>query len=152
MTPFDLSPLFRSTVGFDRLSRLIDASFDAGDGASYPPYNIEKLDDDQYRITMAVAGFGEDELDIVEQEGTLVVTAKGRDENKDGHYLHRGIAARAFQRRFALAEHVYVVAANLENGLLHIDLERKLPDAMKPRNIPILRHGQTDRLVGKKAA
>lgn len=153
MTPFDLSPLFRSTVGFDRLNRLLDASFEASDGPVYPPYNIEKLDDDRYRITMAVAGFGEDDIDLVEQDGTLQVTAKGREEDRgDVQYLHRGIAGRAFKRRFALAEHVFVVSAGLENGLLQIELERKLPEAMKPRTIQIAHAGKTRRLVGKKAA
>jgi molecular chaperone IbpA len=155
MTPFDLSPLFRSTVGFDRLNRLLEASFDATDGPTYPPYNIEKLADDKYRVTMAVAGFREDEIEVVEQEGTLSVTAKTRAEEGDNsEYLHRGIAARSFQRRFALADHVFVVSAGLENGLLHIDLEHQVPEAMKPRNIPIASAGKPRRLAAgaKKAA
>ncbi len=153
MTPFDLTPLFRSTVGFDRLNRLVDASFETSDGPVYPPYNIEKLDDDKYRITMAVAGFGLDDIDLVEQDGTLLVTTKGREEKRgDVQYLHRGIAGRAFKRRFALAEHVFVIGAGLENGLLHIELERQLPEAKKPRTIKIERPSKQHRLVGKKAA
>ena len=153
MTRFDLSPLFRSTVGFDRLNRLLDASLDVSEGPSYPPYNIEKLDESQYRITMAVAGFSEGDIDIVEADGTLQITAKSRDEENETQYLHRGIAARAFQRRFALAEYVNVVKAGLENGLLHIELERRLPEEKKPRNIPVQSgSAKRARLVGKKAA
>ena len=140
MRDFDLSPLYRSTVGFDRLATMLDQVFD-GDTAqpSYPPYNIEKTGDDAYRITLAVAGFGEDDLDIEAREGVLVI--KGSKAAKDGaeapQYLHRGIAERAFERRFQLADHVRAAGASMENGLLHVDLVREVPEALKPRRIEI---------------
>ena len=136
MSTFDLSPLFRSTVGFDRMMSLLDAS--ARDEQAYPPYNIEKVGDDAYRITMAVAGFGEEELNIVAQGNSLVISGKQkRDENKSGEYLYRGIAGRAFERRFQLADHIKVSGAELANGLLHVDLVREVPEAMKPRTIKV---------------
>jgi molecular chaperone IbpA len=138
MTTFDFSPLFRSTVGFDRLTNLLENSVqwsEAGNG--YPPYNIEKSGDDQYRITLAVAGFGEDELTIEAHPNALVV--EGRKKNADaGHaFLYRGIAGRSFKRQFQLADHVRVSGANLRNGLLVVDLVREIPEAMKPRRIEI---------------
>jgi molecular chaperone IbpA len=138
MDRFDFSPLFRSTIGFDRLARLVDAATHV-DGAalSYPPYNIEKTGEDSYRLTMAVAGFSQDEIDIVAQENTLHVTGKAQTEGENGRYLHRGIARRAFERRFSLADHIKVVGASLDNGLLHVDLVREVPEAMKPRTIKI---------------
>ena len=139
MRAFDLSPLFRSTVGFDRLFDMLDSApqFDAGQGG-YPPYNIERLGETHYRITLAVAGFAEKDLDVEVREGVLTVQGKHTDE-EDGEaaYLHRGIAGRAFERRFQLAENVEVKGAKLENGLLHIDLERIVPEEKKPRRIAI---------------
>jgi molecular chaperone IbpA len=135
MTTLDFSPLFRSTIGFDRLMRLVDATR-SETVPSYPPYNIEKTGDESYRLTMAVAGFGSDDLDIQVQENTLVVTGKGQQGN-GAQYLHRGIARRAFERRFQLAETIKVVGASLDNGLLHVELVREVPEAMKPRTIPI---------------
>ncbi len=135
MRAFDLSPLFRSTVGFDRLFDMLDAApqFDAG----YPPYNIERTDDTHYRITLAVAGFAEKDLTADVREGVLTVQGKRSDEAAEQSYLHRGIAGRAFERRFQLAENVEVKGARLENGLLHIDLERIVPEEKKPRRIAI---------------
>src|SRR5215831_13680019 len=128
MSSFDFSPLFRSTIGFDRLSRLLDQSL-VDDGASYPPYNIEKTGEDTYRITMAVAGFGQDELTVVAQENVLAVSGRQKeDKGPQGQYLHRGIAARAFERRFNLADYVKVSGANLANGLLHVELKREVPE------------------------
>jgi len=138
MRSFDLTPLFRSTVGFDRLAAMLDASARLDEQTfSYPPYNIEKLGDDAYRITMAVAGFGPENLEIVAKDRSLVVSGKGSQEATGTQYLHRGVAGRAFERRFELADHVQVKGANLNNGLLHIDLVREVPEAMKPRTIAI---------------
>ena len=138
MRTFDLSPLFRSTVGFDRMSRLLDAAGRLDDSQpSYPPYNIEKTGEDSYRITMAVAGFGRDDLSIVSQDNSLTISGKAQDGAKDASYLHRGIARRAFQRRFELADHIKVKGAELVNGLLHVDLVREIPEARKPREIKI---------------
>jgi molecular chaperone IbpA len=137
MRAFDFSPLFRSTVGFDRLFDLIDSY--AEQSQSYPPYNIERSDETHYRITLAVAGFAEKDLSVEVREGVLSVTGK-RDEPEapEGKgILYQGIAGRAFERRFQLAEHVEVREAGLENGLLHIDLERVIPEEKKPRQIPI---------------
>ena len=138
MRTFDLSPLFRSTVGFDHLARMLDTASQVDEHAvSYPPYNIEKVDEDKYRITMAVAGFAEDDLDVTSQHNMLVVTGRTRKEDAEKKFLHRGIAGRSFERRFELADHIRVVGANLVNGLLNIDLAREIPEAMKPRAIPI---------------
>jgi molecular chaperone IbpA len=134
----DLSPLFRSTVGFDRLGRLLESSLRAEDTApAYPPYNIEKLGDDAYRIVMAVAGFAESDLDVTVTEGLLTVTGKSAEDKPETKYLHRGIAGRAFERRFQLADHIRVDGATLENGLLTIELVREVPEALKPRQITI---------------
>ncbi len=140
MRTYDFSPLFRYSVGFDRMQRLLDRTqrhVDRSEGGNaYPPYNIEAVGDDAYQISIAVAGFSEDELEISVQENELTVT--GRVENpEDVQYLHRGIAGRAFERRFDLADHVKVTGAGLANGMLHIDLEREVPEALKPRTIDI---------------
>ena len=136
MRTFDLAPLYRSTVGFDRLFSMLDG-FDAAPG--YPPYNIERTGENDYRISVAVAGFAENELSIEAKENTL--TLKGekqvQQDNNAGEVLYQGIAARAFERVFQLAEHVVVKGASLENGLLHVELVREVPEAMKPRQIPI---------------
>lgn len=137
MRTYDLSPLFRSTVGFDRLSRLLEGAMSGDEAASYPPYNIEKLGEDAYRITMAVAGFGQEDLDITAHQNSLVVTGKARKEPDSAQFLYRGIAGRAFERRFQLADFIRVSGASLTNGLLHIDLTRVVPEAMKPRTIQI---------------
>ncbi len=135
---FDLSPLMRSTIGFDRAFRLLDAATRADEGAlSYPPYNIEKSGENTYRISMAVAGFAPEQLDVTVKENVLVIVGKGRDDAAGTHYLHRGIAARAFERRFELADTIKVVGARFENGLLHVDLVREVPEAKKPRQIAI---------------
>jgi len=138
MDRFDFSPLFRSTIGFDRMARLFDAANRVDSTAlSYPPYNIEKTGDDAYRLTMAVAGFSQNEIEIVVQENTLLVTGKAQGQEDEGRYLHRGIARRAFERRFSLADHIKVVGASLDNGLLHVDLVREVPETAKPRTIKI---------------
>ena len=132
----DLTPLFRSSVGFDRVGQMLDTAFNS-EAPSYPPYNIEKLDDDAYRVTMAVAGFGAGAIDITQTTNSLVL--KGEQGKTDGEdtYLHRGIATRAFERRFDLADHVNVTKADLVNGLLVIDLKREVPEELKPRKIEI---------------
>jgi len=132
----DLSPLFRSTVGFDRVSRLLEDTF-ADVAPGYPPYNIEKHGENEYRIVMAVAGFGPNDLKVVAKENTLVVEGKQNDKQNGTRYLHRGIAARAFERRFEIADHIQVVGSTLENGLLVIELKREIPEALKPRTIAI---------------
>ncbi len=138
MQHFDFSPLFRSTVGFDRLTDLLNSSLRAdGQAQGFPPYNIERLEDEQYRITMAVAGFDEDDISIVAQENSLTVLGKPASESDKHEYLYRGIAGRAFERRFQLADHIRVSGASLKNGLLHIQLVREVPEAMKPRQIKI---------------
>ncbi|MFA7441330.1 MAG: Hsp20 family protein [Sphingomonadaceae bacterium] len=137
---FDFAPLLRSSVGFENLNRLVDFASRASDGDSaYPPYNIEKLDQDRYRITMAVAGFSEAELDITVQENALVISGKSAPEaNGEGRsFLHRGIARRDFERRFQLADVIKVVGASYENGLLNVDLVREIPEHKKPRKIAI---------------
>jgi molecular chaperone IbpA len=137
MRNYDLSPLFRSTVGFDRLARLVDNATRLED-TGYPPYNIEKLGEDSYRVTMAVAGFSADELDITVHENTLTVTGEAKQADATSvQYLHRGIARRAFERRFQLADHIRVSGAALNNGLLGIDLVREVPETLKPRKIEI---------------
>lgn len=139
MRTYDFTPLFRSSVGFDRWNDLFEAAQRADDNAAnYPPYNIEKAGDDKYRIMMAVAGFGENDVEITAQENLLVVSGNlGEPREADTTYLHRGIATRAFERRFNLADHVRVVGATLADGLLRVDLERELPEAMKPRRIAV---------------
>lgn len=138
MTTFDFAPLFRSTVGFDRLANLLENSVQWGEtNNSYPPYNIERTAADHYRITLAVAGFGEDELVIESRENALVVEGRKKDVEDTGAFLYRGIAGRSFKRQFQLADHVRVTGAKLQNGLLVIELVRELPEAMKPRRIVI---------------
>ncbi len=138
MRHFDLTPLYRSTVGFDRLASVFDslASVD-GDTPTYPPYNIERRGENEYRISMAVAGFAEGDLNIEVKENAVTVRGERGEKSEETDYLHRGIATRAFERRFQLADHVEVKGANLENGLLHIDLVRELPETMKPRSVEI---------------
>ena len=140
MRAYDLSPLLRSSIGFDRFNRLFDAASRVEDvSAGFPPYNIEKRGEDQYRVTLAVAGVSDAELDITVQENTLIVSGKGSPETaeKEANYLHRGIARRAFERRFELADTLKVTGASLDNGLLNVDLVRVVPEALKPRQIKI---------------
>ncbi|MEP2827882.1 Hsp20 family protein [Parvibaculum sp.] len=135
MRGFDFSPLYRSTVGFDQLQSLLD-SVTQETAPTYPPYNIERTSENDYRITLAVAGFGQDDLDIEVKQNVLTISGK-RAESEETNYLHRGIAGRSFERRFQLADHVEVSGAHLENGLLHVDLVRRVPEALKPRRIEI---------------
>ncbi len=152
MRHFDLTPLYRSTVGFDRFASLFDSigSLD-GDAPTYPPYNIERVGENEYRITMAVAGFAEKDIDIEAKENSLTVSGEqtSTEETQEREYLHRGIATRTFERRFQLEEHVEVKSASLENGLLHIDLVREIPEAMKPRTISI--NGEGAKVIESKA-
>jgi len=149
MRSYDLTPLYRNTVGFDRIFDLLDSSgkIDAG---GYPPYNIERVDDDAYRVTLAVAGFGEDDIDIVVHENTLTITGSRPDADGERTFLHQGIAGRSFERRFQLAEHVQIDGASLVNGLLSIELLRELPEAMKPRKISINSGGKKNVKVLKE--
>ena len=148
MRSFDFSPLFRSTVGFDRMFDMLDQVADTSQG--YPPYNIERTDENKYRITVAVAGFGDNDLNVEVREGVLSITGKRDDADKQS-FLYRGIAGRAFERRFQLAEHVEVKGAKLENGLLHIDLERVVPEEKKPRRI-VINAPELKTIEGSKAA
>ena len=154
MRTFDLSPLYRSTVGFDRLFSMLDqaSGFEAG-GSPYPPYNIERTGENAYRVTLAVAGFSDADLSIEAKENTLTVKGEkvAKTDEKKAEVLYQGIAARAFERVFRLADFVEVKAAALENGLLHIDLVREIPEAMKPRNIRI-NGGQHSKAIETKAA
>ena len=138
MRHYDLAPLYRSTVGFDRLANILEQVTAADVGqTTYPPYNIEKTGENAYRITIAVAGFAESELGIAARDGQLVVTGRKAEAEDKANFLHRGIATRAFERRFQLADHVRAKDAVTENGLLHIDLVREVPEALKPRRIEI---------------
>ena len=153
MRTFDLAPLYRSTVGFDRLFSMLDqvSGFD-NSGSTYPPYNIERTGENAYRITLAVAGFSDKDIAIEAKQNTLTIKGEkqAKADEKKGEVLYQGIAARAFERVFQLAEHVQVTGAALENGLLHVDLMREVPEAMKPRQIPIGNGGP--RVIDAKAA
>jgi molecular chaperone IbpA len=148
MRDFDLSSYARSTVGFDHLFSLLERATDVSSG--YPPYNIERSDDTHYRITLAVAGFPEKDLNVETRDGVLIVSGNSEDA-KQQNYLYRGIAGRQFERRFQLAEHVEVRGAKLENGLLHVDLERVIPEEKKPRRIAI-NGADLKSIEGSKAA
>lgn len=153
MNTFDLSPLYRTAIGFDRLADML-TNASRVDSNGYPPYNIESLGEDRYRITMAIAGFSEDELDITSEQNTLKVSGS-KDENADkddeSEFLYRGIATRSFERHFQLADHVKVEGASLENGLLHIEMVRELPERMKPRKIEIGSGHMLEAESGKKS-
>jgi molecular chaperone IbpA len=156
MRHYDLTPLYRSTIGFDRLGSLLDTltNFE-GDVPSYPPYNIERVGENEYRISMAVAGFGDKDLNIEVKENALSIRGEKNSEVEDTTFLHRGIASRSFERRFQLADHVVVKGASLENGLLHVDLVRELPEAMKPRTIAIqtkTEKAESPKVIDSKAA
>ena len=150
MTTIDFTPLFRSAIGFDRLASALESAY-RSEAGGFPPYNIEVIGEDKYRISMAVAGFSRKELDLGVKESILTVSGSRRDESGDGkrHYLYRGIATRNFERQFQLADYVRVVDARVEDGLLHIDLMREIPDAMKPRKIEIRDDGK---FIENKAA
>jgi molecular chaperone IbpA len=145
----DLSPLYQSAIGFDRMASMLD-SVTRDSKPAYPPYNIERVDENHYRISMAVAGFAERELEITSEQNTLTIAGRQQDE-EERDYLYRGIAGRSFERKFQLAEHVHVVSARLENGLLHVELEHELPEAMKPRKIAI-EPGDRSKLIERDAA
>ncbi|KJS42257.1 MAG: heat-shock protein [Rhodospirillaceae bacterium BRH_c57] len=164
MRTFDLSPLHRVTVGFDNMSRLLDAALRLEEsGPAYPPYNIEKRGEDTYRVSMAVAGFSEDDLDITMHDNSLIIRGRlGKDAEKgeagkseeggQRQYLHHGIATRAFERRFQLADHIKVTGASLVNGLLHVELKREVPEEKKPRKIEIARGPAPKALEHQNAA
>lgn len=154
MRHVDFSPLYRSTVGFDRLFNMLDTVGQPDNGQTYPPYNIERTGEDAYRISMAVAGFGEDEISIEAHRNVLTVKGeKAEESGEENEFLYRGIAARAFERRFQLADFVEVSGAELKNGLLHIELKRNIPDEMKPRKIEIARgDSKKARQIEAKAA
>ncbi|MEM9797947.1 MAG: Hsp20 family protein [Pseudomonadota bacterium] len=137
MRTYDFTPLYRASVGFDRMANLLDRAMTADTATTYPPYNIEKLGDDQYRISVAVAGFTADELNVEARENQLVITARKAETDTTPTYLHRGIAQRAFEKSFQLADHVQVTGASHVDGMLHIELERQVPEALKPRRIDI---------------
>ena len=153
-TTFDLSPFARSTIGFDRMFRLLDSMSGTGEAPGYPPYNIVKTDDDRYSITVAVAGFSEDELEVKVQDGQLTITSTPeKAEKEEVSYIHRGIARRAFELRFSLADYIEVTGASVDNGMLTIDLVRNVPEAMKPRTIAIGKGAGRKALTsGSKAA
>ncbi len=134
---YDFAPLFRTAIGFDRLARLADTASTAAAVPAYPPYNIEKTGEDAYRLTMAVAGFGPENIELVVKDNTLVVSGRLAEEPTQAEVLHRGIAGRAFERRFVLADHIVVDGADLQHGLLHVGLKRVVPEALKPRRIAI---------------
>jgi molecular chaperone IbpA len=154
MRHFDLSPLYRQTVGFDRLFSLLDQGGGFEAAPSYPPYNIERTGENAYRVTLAVAGFGQDELTIETRENTLLIkgSKEQNTQSSGGEFLHQGIAARAFERRFQLADHVVVTGASLDNGLLHVDLVREIPETQKPRRIEIGGAPAGPKVVDTKAA
>ena len=140
MRQFDFSPLYRATVGFDQIADMFDRVLTSDtQTSSYPPYNIEKIDEDAYRISVAVAGFSEEELEIISHDGNLVIEGRviPNEENKENIFLHRGIAGRAFKRSFQLADHIKITGANLSNGLLNVELVREIPEELKPKKIEI---------------
>jgi molecular chaperone IbpA len=137
MNALDFSPLFRTAIGFDRLARQLETARTLPDAQSYPPYNIEKTGEDSYVLTMAVAGFGPNDIEVVARENVLTVSGRAPQPEEGRSFLHRGIAGRAFERRFVLADHIVVEGANLENGLLQLSLKRVVPEALKPRRIAV---------------
>lgn len=148
MRGYDFAPLYRATVGFDQIADLMDRVLTKDvENPTYPPYNIEKTADDAYRISIAVAGFSDDDLSVEVKDGALLVSARKVDEEEGRTFLHRGIATRAFQRRFHLADHVRVTGASHADGMLHIDLKREIPEALKPRRIEIAKADTVDKDV-----
>ena len=153
MHTFDFTPLFRSGIGFDRLTSALENAYRTDNNTGYPPYNIELLEEDNYRISLAVAGFKENELDIEVNNGRLTVSGSQKDNQKERKFLHHGIANRSFERSYQLADYVQVKGAQLKDGLLHIDLVREIPEAMKPRKISIASESKEERLIeGESAA
>jgi molecular chaperone IbpA len=150
MNTFDFAPLFRTAIGFDRLARLVDNAATSAEAPSYPPYNIERTGDDSYRLTMAVAGFRPDDLDIVVKDNTLLISGRVTNDPQKTEVLYRGIAGRAFERRFVLADHMVVEGADLRDGLLHVGLKRVVPEALKPRRIAI--GGGTPTVIANETA
>lgn len=153
MRTMDLNPLYRTIVGFDRLADLLDAAANVEAGQGYPPYNIEQINENTYRVELAIAGFGKDDLDLEVRENVLTVTGrKNQGEEDDGrNFVHRGIAERAFERRFHLADHVFVKDADLVDGLLVIQLQREIPEALKPRKIEIGSNGKSRKAIEGKS-
>ncbi len=147
----DFSPLYQSAIGFDRMASVLD-NVARDSKPSFPPYNIELVEENKYRITMAVAGFTEEELEITSEQNTLFITGRQESDDKEPNFLYQGIAARNFERKFQLAEHVRVKGARLENGLLHVELEREVPEAMKPRRIEIEGTRKSELLEQQNAA
>ncbi|NLS06225.1 Hsp20 family protein [Rhizobium sp. P32RR-XVIII] len=155
-TTFDFSPLFRSSIGFDRMLDALEAASRIETGDNWPPYDIVKTGEDDYRIAMAVAGFSQDEMTMIQEQNMLIVSGQKKN-GQDGEYLHRGMAGRSFERRFELADHVKIVGANLNDGLLTVDLKREVPEEMKPRRIEIksdlaVGNDQTKQIEGEKVA
>lgn len=151
-TSYDFSPLYRTAIGFDRLAQMFDNAQRADAQPSYPPYNIELVSEDKYRISMAVAGFSRAEIEIETENDSLKITGRKQKEDTQGNFLHRGIAARDFEQRFQLANHIKVTGAQMENGLLNIDLVREVPEALKPRKIDIGGGENVHRLEQRNAA
>ena len=149
MRNIDFSPLYRNAIGFDRIFDLVEASATKNTSGGYPPYNIERQDENNFRITMAVAGFAEEQLDLTQKENMLIVRGERKTAQDNKQYLYQGIAERDFERKFQLADYVKVVGASMENGLLHVDLERELPEAMKPRKISISNQPSSNLLEGQ---
>ena len=149
MRTYDFAPLYRSTVGFDRLFSILDQAARVEPSTQWPPYDIEKVSESEYRITMAVAGFSQGEIELTQHDATLLVTGQKKDKDGERAFLHRGIAARAFRQTFNLADHVRVTGASLDNGLLSVDLKREVPEALKPRRIAI---GGTQAAIGQDNA
>lgn len=147
----DFSPLYRHAIGFDQMASMLNSAT-AEKTATYPPYNVERVEENHYRITMAVAGFSEAQLSITTEHNTLLISGQQTSENDDAEYLYRGIAARNFERKFQLAEHVKVTTARLENGLLHVELEREIPEALRPRTIAINNANDKGELLEQPAA
>jgi molecular chaperone IbpA len=147
MTRVDFAPLFRTAIGFDRLARLVDSAASASEAQTYPPYNIEKTGAESYRLTMAVAGFRPEEIDLTVKDNTLFVSGRVSDEGQKNEILYRGIAGRAFERRFVLADHMVVEGADLQHGLLHVGLKRVVPEALKPRKIAIGQSPQAETIT-----
>ena len=148
----DYSPFYRSTIGFDRLFNILDTATKFDSGSTYPPYDIEATGENQYRITMAVAGFGEKELEIESHENVLTIKGNKAETEENKRFLYHGIAGRSFERRFSLADHVVVSGAKLENGLLHVELKREVPEALKPRKIEISNGAQKEKVLETHAA
>jgi len=152
MRHIDFTPLYRSTIGFDRLFDLADNAAGLNTDTGYPPYNIERTGDDTYRITMAIAGFGKDDLDLDVKESLLTVKAEKKTDGEEREFLHRGIAERSFERRFQLADYVEVSGADVRDGLLHVDLVRRVPERLKPRKISIGSGDTTKQIEAQDAA